>query len=105
MFRLFDAISIDIRQALRRISHAPVLSLVVILTLALAIAANTTIFSLLKPTVLRKLSSPDPDTLVGISATDARTHAYSAIHLPALQYLQQGKTALSALAGFTSSVV
>ena len=71
----------DLRHALRALTRSPVLSLVVIATLALAIAANATIFSLLKPTVLRKLPVAEPDSLVRIGATDVRTGNYSAIHL------------------------
>src|SRR6187549_1871949 len=83
-----DALIVDTRQALRRIVKSPGLSLVVIATLTLAIAANATIFSLLRPTVLRKLTTSDPDALVSISATDAKTGAYSAIYLTALNALK-----------------
>lgn len=105
MSALFDALRVDLGQALRRIRRSPALSLVVIATLALAIAANTTIFSLLKPTVLRKLGTADPDALVGISATDASTRAYSAIYLAAFNQLRSEQHAFSSLAAYTSSVV
>ncbi len=42
-------------------------------TFALAIAANTTIFSLLNAIVLRTLPLSDPDRLVAVSTTDAQT--------------------------------
>lgn len=105
MAALFDALRVDVGQALRRIRGSPALSIVVIVTLALAIAANTTIFSLLKPTVLRKLATSDPDALVGISATDSRTSAYSAIHLATFNQLRSEQHAFSSLAAYASSVV
>jgi putative ABC transport system permease protein len=105
MLRIADAAWADLRQAVRRITRSPVLSLVVIGTLALAIAANTTIFSLLRPTVLRSLAAPDADALVSIGATDAKTGAYSAIHLPALQAMRGGQRSFSTLGAFLSSVV
>ncbi len=43
--------------------------------MALVIAANTTIFSLLNATVLRRVHAPDPDSLIVISSTDTRTGA------------------------------
>lgn len=100
-----DAIRIDVRQALRRITRAPWLSAVVVLTLALAIAANTTIFSLLKPTVLRKLPASNPDALVGIGAVDAKTNAYSAIHLPVFDALRGQQRVFASLTTFTTSLV
>jgi putative ABC transport system permease protein len=102
---LLEAWGNDIRQATRRIARAPGLSVVVIVTLALSIAANTTIFSLLKPTVLRKLPTPDPDALVSIAGTDAKTGVYSAIHLATLDALKPGQQSFSALSAFVSSVV
>ena len=105
MFAVLDAVRVDVGQAVRRITRSPWLSIVVVLTLALAIAANTTIFSLLKPTVLRKLTATDPDALVGIGAVDAKTNNYSAIHLPVFDALRDQQRVFSSLAAFTSSVV
>jgi predicted permease len=104
MLRIADAAWTDLRQAVRRIAHSPWLSLVVIGTLALAIAANTTIFSLLDRTVLRKLATPDPDALVSIGALDARTSNYSAVYLDAMPPLQSGQQ-FSRLGAFASSIV
>jgi len=64
MLRIADAAWTDVRQAVRRITRTPLLSLIVILALTPAIAANTTIFSLLKMTVLQKIPTPNPDALV-----------------------------------------
>ena len=105
MSALFDAVRVDTRQALRRIRRAPWLSLVVIATLAVAIAANATIFALLKPTVLSRLPVPDPGALVSISATDGRTGNYSAIFVEALRALQTGQASFASLGAFSSSIV
>ena len=102
---LFDAVRVDTLQALRRIRRAPWLSLVVIATLAIAIAANATIFALLKPTVLSKLPVPDPGALVSISATDGRTGNYSAIFVEALRALQARQDSFASLGAFSSSIV
>src|ERR1700689_3326111 len=53
-----------IRFALRSLANAPLLSLVVILSLGLGIGVNTAIFSLLHEVVLSALPIPHPEQLV-----------------------------------------
>src|SRR5215475_7897646 len=57
-----------IRYALRSLAKAPLLSLVVVLSLALGIGANTAIFSLLHQIVLSSLPVERPEELVVLSA-------------------------------------
>jgi predicted permease len=66
-FPSLDALWQDVRYAVRTHSRTPGFAFVVILTLALAIGANTAIFSLLNALVLRDLPVRDPDTLVQVS--------------------------------------
>jgi putative ABC transport system permease protein len=60
----------DIRYALRVLSHSPGFSLIVIVTLALGIGANTAIFSLIDNTILRPLPYPEADRIVALSEAD-----------------------------------
>ena len=62
-----DALSQDVRYAARTYRRTPGFALVVIVTLALAIGANTAIFSLLNALALRDLPVRDPGTLVQVS--------------------------------------
>ena len=59
----------DLKQAARGLVRAPVFTIVTILTLALAIGANTAIFSVAKVVLLEPLLFPNADRLVHIGGT------------------------------------
>jgi putative ABC transport system permease protein len=68
----------DVRFAVRGLFRNPGLTAVAVLTLALAICANSTIFSLLSQALLRTLPVRDPQQLVVLSFagdTDGHTHS------------------------------
>ena len=51
----------DVRYSVRNLRRNPGFALVAMLTLALGIGANTTIFSVINNTVLKSLPFPEPD--------------------------------------------
>jgi putative ABC transport system permease protein len=68
----------DVRFGVRGLVRNPGLTLVAVLTLALAIGANSTIFSLLNQALLRALPVRDPQELVVLSfAGDVDGHSHS----------------------------
>jgi len=61
----------DLAYAVRMIRRAPAVSMIVILTLALGIGANTAIFSLINAVMLRSLPVERPSEIVRVSVHEA----------------------------------
>ena len=59
----------DVRFAFRGLLKAPGMTFVVVLTLAVAIGANTAIFSVVESVLLQPLPYPDEDRIVRVAAT------------------------------------
>jgi len=57
----------DLKFSLRTLGKSPGFTCIAVITLALGMAANTTIFSLVSSVLLRKPPVPDPDRLMAIS--------------------------------------
>jgi putative ABC transport system permease protein len=69
-----DALLTDLRYALRTIRRTPAFSLAVLLTVALAIAANTAMFSVVNAVLLRSLPFGDTSRLAQIAEKNDRLH-------------------------------
>ena len=67
---MWDALRLDVRHSFRSLRRAPTFSLIVIVTLALAVGATTAVGSLLNALVLRTLAVPSPEQLVALSALE-----------------------------------
>jgi putative ABC transport system permease protein len=57
----------DVRYALRGFRREPVVALIAVAILALGIGANTVVFSIVNPLLLRPLPFPNADRLVWIA--------------------------------------
>jgi putative ABC transport system permease protein len=89
----------DFAFALRTLRNAPVFAGIVVLTLALAIGANATVFSIVRGVVLAPLPYPDSGRLVALLGTkDAAPFALSLPDFRDLTARSDGFSAVSAFA-------
>jgi predicted permease len=77
----------DLRHGLRALRRAPVFASVVILTLALGIGANTTIFSIVDGVLLRPLAYPQPAQLMYLN-TQLPALGFPQFWVSAAEYLE-----------------
>ena len=73
---LLDTVPRDLRFALRRLRREPSFTGVCVLTLALAIGANTAIFSAVNAALIRPLPYPDADRLVQVWETNPQAERW-----------------------------
>ena len=79
----------DLRYGLRMLRKNPGFTAVAVLTLALGVAANTTIFSVVNAFLLRKPPVRDPDRVMVVSSISPERNTYAPDRIPvsALDYL------------------
>jgi putative ABC transport system permease protein len=94
----------DVRLAVRTFWKTPVFTAGAIVTLALAIGANTAIFSILNALVLRDLPVREPSSLISIARVTPAT-ADGAFSLPMFRAIAERQQSLSALIGWTSNSI
>ncbi|HEX5106877.1 MAG TPA: FtsX-like permease family protein [Vicinamibacterales bacterium] len=99
-----DEIARDVRYVLRTFARNPGFSLVVVMTLALAIGANTAIFSLIDALTLRWLPVRSPQELVQLRLRDARAPQPGAesFSYPIVRALSEQDDIFTGVAGFSA---
>jgi putative ABC transport system permease protein len=95
----------DFRYAVRMLAKSPGFAVIAILTLALGIGANTSIFTVANALLLRPLpySAPDQLVLISASATKLRAQVRS-FSYPRYEQISQRIRSLSGISGFTNEV-
>ena len=91
----------DIRYAARSLLRTPSFTVIAVLTLALGIGANTTIFSVLYDALLRPLPYPAQDRLAGVQQTVRGDAGYLAVTYREFRYLAEHARMFEGLAAST----
>src|SRR5882724_10920852 len=99
---MIDHLRQDIIYGFRAMRKAPVFTAIAVFTLALAIGANTAIFSVVNAVLLRPLSYQNCDHLVMIGTADARGASWSVDPLT-YSYLKAQNTVFSDIGVFGNS--
>ena len=90
----------DFKYALRTLAKTPGFTIIAVVTLALAIGANTAIFSLINDLFLRGLPFKEPSRIVHLFAGDkSRNLVDIAISAPRFQHYREGQTLFDGFAG------
>jgi predicted permease len=101
--RWLDDFLHDVRFGVRAIGRSPAASAIVIVTLTLAVAASTTVFSLLNGLFLRPFPFPNADRLVYVNETAPRWDlTYTNIYYPDFHIWREQSTAFDALALYST---
>src|ERR1044071_177049 len=89
----------DFKYALRTVARTPGFTIIAVVTLALAIGANTAIFSLINDLFLRGLPFKEPSRVVHMFAGDkSRNLVDIALSAPRFQHYRKGQTLFDSLA-------
>ncbi len=104
MPRMLDGLAHDMRHAFRAARARPGVSVVVVLSLALALGANALLYSVVDATIVRPLPFPDLERLVGVGAAYPRLNQpleyFEALSAPEYLDIKNGVGSFAAAAGF-----
>lgn len=89
----------DVRYGMRTLRRAPGFSTIAILSLALGIGLNSTIFAMVDNLLLRPLPYANPDSLVAIYTSDERDSAFGSSSYLDYRDMAEQNTTLSAIVG------
>lgn len=101
-FPKLESLLQDLRYALRGIFRTPVFALLVILTLAIGIGANTAIFSTVYAVMLKPLPYPAGERLVWLGESNAKATGISVTWLN-FQHWRSESDSFEAMAGFQNA--
>jgi macrolide transport system ATP-binding/permease protein len=93
----------DLRYGIRMLAKSPGFTLVAVLSLALGIGANTTVFSLLDAIMLRSLPVQNPEQIVDIATRVAGGEPHTEFSYPLYAALRDHNDALSGMVAYSDT--
>ncbi|MDA8019787.1 MAG: ABC transporter permease [Thermoanaerobaculia bacterium] len=99
-----DTLLQDLRSAVRSLRATPSLTIVVALTLALGIGANTALFSIVHEILLRPLAISEPQRVVAIFTSDFSSGPFGATSAPDFRDFRDQSRSLEGVTAFRSGV-
>jgi putative ABC transport system permease protein len=95
-----DSVLQDVKLALRSLRRAPSYTVAALLALALAIGANTTLFSLIEATLLRPFPAPQPEHVLMVRETSNQFGDFSVAFPNYVDWREQTRDTFSGMAAF-----
>ncbi len=95
----------DVRYGIRSLVKSPAFSLVVVLTLALGIGANTAVFSVVNSLMLRPLPVPNPEELVVLAVKHEGNMDPHQVSIPDFQDYRKNTEVFSDMTGYLINFV
>ncbi len=96
-----ESVVADMRYALRALRHSPAFAVVVVITLALGIGANTAIFSVVRAVLLKPLPHRDGDRLLYLRQTTHGPDGANALFsVPEVRDFRSGAKSLAGIAEY-----
>src|ERR1700688_1487675 len=103
-WRSIENFAIDVRYGLRSLRRSPGFTMIVVLTLALGIGANSAIFSVINAVVLRPLPFPNASQLADLCARSTLfDFPHLGVSLPDIADIRASGTSVSNLSGYQLS--
>ena len=94
-----DSLAADVRYSLRTMRSQPAFAAVAVLSLALAIGANSSIFSFADALLLRPLPAPDPSAVFDVSSTTP-DNPFEGMSFPDYRDLREQSRSFAGLAAY-----
>src|SRR5438552_6567277 len=98
-----DDLARDVRHGFRTLGHTPMFTAIALLTLALGIGANATIFTIVNGVILRPLGYPKPKQLMYLAAEfPTRGLTRNAVSVPEYMEFRQINQSFAAVGAYTT---
>src|SRR3954462_9728082 len=98
---MWDALHLDVRHSCRSLRRAPTFSLIVVVTLTVAMGATTAVASLLNALVFRTLAVPSPEQLVALSAFDYRRNVEGDFYVDSFNAYRTGQRSFAQMSMYS----